>query len=157
MEDEILRAAKAEAQRLEVLLRQHPTFLRLEAVRRVIELYDAKQDIVTVKPSIKPRKGSLAANVREIAVNYLRQKGARAKSGEIYQTVVNAGVNVPGEKPVSVVSSYLSGSDLFDNTAEGYGLTEWRTSTAEGYTEPEVTENEPPASGASGSNSGDVG
>jgi hypothetical protein len=128
MESEILRAAQAEAQRLEALLRQDPTFLRLEAIRRIIDLYDTKGDAVRVSETIKKsrsRKSSLASTIRDIAAAHLRHKMARAKSSEIYQAVSDAGITVPGQKPVSVVSSYLSGSDLFDNTAEGYGLTEW--------------------------------
>ncbi len=128
MENEILRAAKVEEQRLEALLREDPTFLRLEAVRRIIDLYGTRSEPTQTTETTKERrsrKGSLASAIREIAATHLRNKKARAKSSEIYQAVVDAGITVPGQKPVSVVSSYLSGSEMFDNTAEGYGLTEW--------------------------------
>jgi hypothetical protein len=128
MEDEMLRAARAEEQRLEALLRDDPTFLRLEAVRRIIDLYSTRREPIQTAGTTKERrsrKGSLASTIREIAAAHLRNKKTRAKSSEIYQIVLEAGITVPGQKPVSVVSSYLSGSDLFDNTDEGYGLTEW--------------------------------
>ena len=131
MENEMLRAAKAEEQRLEELLHQDPTFLRLEAVRRIIDLYGARSEAAhTTGPAKerRSRKGSLASAIREIGATHLRNKKARAKSSEIYQAVLDAGIIVPGQKPVSVVSSYLSGSDMFDNTDGGYGLTEWNAS-----------------------------
>jgi hypothetical protein len=131
MENEMLRAAKAEEQRLEELLSQDPTFLRLEAVRRIIALYGTGSETTqTIGPTKerRSRKGSLASAIREIGATHLRNKKARAKSSEIYQAVLDAGITVPGQKPVSVVSSYLSGSDMFDNTDEGYGLTEWSAS-----------------------------
>ena len=140
MENEMLRAAKAEEQRLEELLRQDPTFLRLEAVRRIIDLYGARSEAThTTGPAKerRSRKGSLASAIREIGATHLRNKKARAKSSEIYQAVLDAGITVPGQKPVSVVSSYLSGSDMFDNTDEGYGLTEWSAS-AEARSEAET-------------------
>jgi hypothetical protein len=133
MENEILRAAKAEEQRLEALLREDPTFLRLEAVRRIIDLYggdlygtrsESTQTTGTTKER-RSRRDSLASTIRQIAATHLQNKKGRAKSSEIYQAVLDAGVTVPGQKPVSVVSSYLSGSEMFDNTADGYGLTEW--------------------------------
>jgi hypothetical protein len=128
MENEMLRAAKAEEQRLEELLCQDPTFLRLEAVRRIIDLYGTRSEPVRATDATKERrsrKGSLASTIRDIAATYLRSKKGRAKSSEIYQAVLDTGITVPGQKPVSVVSSYLSGSEMFDNTDEGYGLTEW--------------------------------
>ena len=140
MESEILRAAKAEEQRLEELLREDPTFLRLEAIRRIIHLYDlddARGEQTQATDATKERRsrtGSLAFKIRQIAVTHLRNKRARAKSSEIYQAVSDAGLIVPGQKPVSVVSSYLSGSDLFDNTDEGYGLTEWVETIVESET-----------------------
>jgi hypothetical protein len=131
VENEMLRAAKAEEQRLEELLRQDPTFLRLDAVRRIIALYGTRSESAQTTGPAKERrsrKGSLASAIREIGATHLRNKKARAKSSEIYQVVLDAGITVPGQKPVSVVSSYLSGSDMFDNTEEGYGLTEWSDS-----------------------------
>ena len=56
----------------------------------------------------RSRKGSLASAIREIGATHLRNKKARAKSSEIYQVVLDAGITVPGQKPVSVVSSSLS-------------------------------------------------
>jgi hypothetical protein len=144
MENEMLRAAKAEEQRLEKLLHQDPTFLRLEAVRRIIDLYGPRSEATHTTGPAKERssrKGSLASAIREIGVTHLRNKKARAKSSEIYQAVLDAGITVPGQKPVSVVSSYLSGSDIFDNTDEGYGLTEWSAS-AEARSEAETPNSE---------------
>jgi len=140
MENEMLRAAKAEEQRLEGLLRQDPTFLRLEAVRRIIDLYGARSDQpqrIGPAKERRSRQGSLASVIREIGATHLRNKKARAKSSEIYQAVLDAGITVPGQKPMSVVASYLSGSDMFDNTDEGYGLTEWSAS-AESRSESEA-------------------
>jgi hypothetical protein len=141
MENEMLRAAKAEEQRLEELLRQDPTFLRLEAVRRIIDLYGTRNESARTTDATKERrsrKGSLASVIREIAATHLRNKMGRAKSSEIYQVVLDAGVTVPGQKPMSVVSSYLSGSDMFDNTDEGYGLTEWVDAIIENGSETET-------------------
>lgn len=131
MEDDILRAAKAESERLEALLHEHPIYLRLQAVRRIIDLYGTPLPTAAVAsltpPSIRrrgSRAGSQAEAIRDGAEKYLRQKGARASSGEIYEALRLQGVNVVGKKPTAVVASYLSHSATFDCTSEGYGLAE---------------------------------
>jgi hypothetical protein len=131
MEDEILRAAKTEAGRLEALLNEHPIYLRLQAVRRIIDLYDEQPRIASgPSQAFSPTKrrgsraGSQAAAIRDGAAQYLYEKGGRASSGEIYEALTLRGVNVVGKKPSGVVASYLSNSDRFDCTSEGYGLIE---------------------------------
>lgn len=52
MEDDILRSAKAEEQRLEALIRENPVFQRLEAVRSIISLYSAPSP-----PSLEAQTG----------------------------------------------------------------------------------------------------
>ena len=43
MEDDILRAANIEIERLEGLLHNHPLYQRLQALRRIIQLYSQEQ------------------------------------------------------------------------------------------------------------------
>src|SRR5690242_7983949 len=85
MEDDILRVAQAEAGRLEGLLHEHPIYQRLQAVRRIIELYggsDAPLPIADRVPSPLgkqgPRPGSQASAIRNGAERYLREKGRPA-------------------------------------------------------------------------------
>jgi hypothetical protein len=136
MEAEILQAAKAEAERLEAALSEHPIYLRLQAVRRIIDLYEERPRISAepfqVAPQIKrrgSRAGSQAAAIRDGAAQYLREKGTRASSGEIYEALRLRGVNIVGQKPSAVVASYLSHSDMFDCTSDGYGVAEPHAST----------------------------
>jgi len=121
--------------RLLAELNENETFKAFQHAQEIVNFLTAAEDrsvassssqvkAATIKNQ-RSRPGSLASAVRETAVTYIRGKGARARSGEIYQAVLDAGISVPGQKPVSVVSSYLSGSHIFDNTDEGYGLTEW--------------------------------
>jgi hypothetical protein len=136
MEDDILRAATAEAERLEVLLHDQPLYQRLQAVRRIIDLYQEPLPMASIAPQTPPsikrrgsRAGSQAEAIREGTAQFLRQKGARATSGEIYEALRLEGINVVGKKPSAVVASYLSHSDMFDCTSEGYGLREPHHST----------------------------
>jgi hypothetical protein len=78
------------------------------------------------------RVGSLSSTVLDMAENFLRNRGSRAPSGEIFEYIEANGIEVPGQKPVSVVASYLSNSTRFDNVrGQGYGLPEWSQSETE--------------------------
>jgi hypothetical protein len=134
MENDILRSAKAEEQRLLAIIREHPIFQRLEAIRRVISLYESP--VVPLRPDAPPplapegrrgtRAGSQAEAIRQAAIAYLREKGERASSSELYAALSLKGVVVVGKKPNAVVASYLSHSDKFTAVrGEGYGLPEW--------------------------------
>ncbi len=76
----------------------------------------------------RARSTSNAAVVCKIAEDFLRQHGRRAESSVIWEQVKRQNVDIAGEKPVSVVASYLSNSRIFDNVrGQGYGLREWNS------------------------------
>lgn len=140
MTSEILRVAKAEERRLDNLLRQNSE--KLQAVRRIIELYHAQEQapgqqqeqerppalVTEVRPT--PSNGSYGNNqsaaIRGVAAEYLRQKGAPASGAEIYRALVARGITIDAKRPISVVTSRLSRSPMFHNTALGYQLAERR-------------------------------
>lgn len=115
---------------------------RLASVRSVIADYRGEKGEMTttvtitnavVKPtqtaSRTTRAESQAATVLRIAEEFLSTARRRAPSAEIYKEIAGRGIVIPGQKPESVVSSYLSNSPKFDNVrGKGYGLTAWNTS-----------------------------
>ena len=68
---------------------------------------------------------SQSSRIRAATVEYLREKGKRARGGEIYKAIASKGVEVSSKKPVAVVCARLTASAIFDRTSEGYGLREW--------------------------------
>jgi hypothetical protein len=81
----------------------------------------------------RTRANSDSARIRDAAVEYLRETGRRATSGEIYHALLSKGVTVSGKNPVSGVAARLSkgpSRNIFDNTLEGYGLREWSDGNA---------------------------
>jgi hypothetical protein len=134
MDDDFLASALKEEARL---------VRRLAAVRTVIADYREGDSgpltaiiaNATVKPPIQatirtPRSESQAATVVRIAEEFLSTARRRAPSSEIYGEIVGRGITIPGQKPDSVVSSYLSNSPKFDNVrGQGYGLTAWNAAT----------------------------
>lgn len=80
-----------------------------------------------------PRRGwtkgnSTSAQIRAGAVEYLRQKGARASGSEIWAALKERGLVITYKDPSALVSSRIGRSPLFDHTYEGYGLREWANS-----------------------------
>ena len=67
----------------------------------------------------------------EASADYLRRKGARADSVEIQEDLVRCGILEDGPRDRSRITSHLGRAKaIFDNVrGEGYGLTEWRTSS----------------------------
>jgi len=64
--------------------------------------------------------------IEDTVANYLDGKGARAPSGELYDVVVRAGIDIGGATPSKSLASTLSTSDRFNNIKGlGYGLAEW--------------------------------
>jgi len=126
MEQDFLAAAREEEARL---------VARLELVRSVIRGYTTAstvQAVVTNAPSDRRRKGnrtrtSMSAVVIGATQEFLSYLGRRAESAEIADEMIRRNIYIPGQKPSSVISSYLSTSPLFDNVrGEGYGLTTWK-------------------------------
>jgi hypothetical protein len=120
---------------LDSAIREEARLVRLlSTVRAVIAGY--RGDVATGggaplpaedKKPRSPRAQSKASEVVGIAEEYLSKKGSRAPSTEIYEEVRRLGVEVPGIKPDSVVSSYLSNSPKFNNIrGQGYGLNAWK-------------------------------
>jgi len=73
------------------------------------------------------RPGSRAALIVEGAESFLRRHKNRAQTSEIVEGLLAGGVALPTGNAISVVSSYLSTSPLFNHVkGEGYGLAEWQ-------------------------------
>ena len=68
---------------------------------------------------------STSAQIRTGAVEYLRQKGARASGREIWEVLKAKGIVIKAKDPSALVSSRIGRSPLFDHTYAGYGLREW--------------------------------
>jgi hypothetical protein len=68
---------------------------------------------------------STSAQIRAGAVEYLRQKGARASGREIWEKLKAKGMVINSKDPSALVSSRIGRSPLFDHTYAGYGLREW--------------------------------
>jgi hypothetical protein len=144
---DFLEAARAEERRLLAELEATPAYKRLKAVRATLDAYTGEFAVtsgsmtIAVAPSLEGDKGDdrdLATpnperqpqSKRAIwltgATNYLREKGARATSGELVAVLTSRGIDLGGKNAAWKLSSILSGSPLFDNVrGEGYGLTEW--------------------------------
>ncbi|MCW6507076.1 hypothetical protein [Lichenifustis flavocetrariae] len=127
--DDFIAIAEAEEQRLTEELSRNPTFLKLQAVRAVLEAYRAASKPSVLDTMIKtfgpsgPRPGSKAAQIRPIVIEYLTKKNARAQTSELLEVVTRAGVEIGGQKPSGTMSSYLSNMDELDHKqGEGYGL-----------------------------------
>lgn len=147
MTSDILSVAKAEEQRLEARTQRLDALLsqnseKLQAIRRVIELYDAPEQAMEQQQEEQSREpaieaplaepngryggGSQSAAIRAGAAEYLRQKGGPASGAEIYRALLAMGITIPAKRPLSVVTSRLSHSPMFLNTGLGYQLAERR-------------------------------
>jgi hypothetical protein len=105
---------------------------RLASLRAVIADYRSGDgEWAPVKQATQPlrrakRAESQAATVLRVAEEFLSTARRRAPSAEIYREIAGRGIVIPGQKPESVISSYLSNSTKFDNVrGKGYGLTVW--------------------------------
>jgi hypothetical protein len=133
---EFLKAAMAEEESLLAQLRATELFKRLEAVRKVVAVYQALVDaeatipltVVTVPP--QTGRGFKTAAIVSNTAAFLRAHKRRATSGEITRMLQQTGI-LGADASAKLVSSYLSNSDLFDNDEGGYGLVEWKKAAAE--------------------------
>lgn len=138
---DFLEAAKAEERRLLAELEATSAYRRLEAVRATLAAYTGEFAVtsgsmttnVAVAPSREapPNPGRQPQSKRSLwlnsATNYLRQKGARATSGELVKALISRGIDLDSEtNPAWKLSSILSGAPNLDNVrGQGYGLKEW--------------------------------
>lgn len=126
--DDYIALTEAEERRLTEELSRNPTFIKLQAVRSVLEAYRAASQPSILTTAIKmfasgPRAGSKAAQIRPLVIDYLTRKGGRAQTAELLDVVTKAGVEIGGQKPVGTMSSYLSNMEELDHRqGEGYGL-----------------------------------
>jgi hypothetical protein len=128
---DFLEAARAEERRLLAELEATPAYKRLEAIRATLSAYDddnlgsgVPNQIQPVDPVRQPK--SKRAIWLHNVTNYLREKGARATSGELVKALASRGIDLGGDKAAWKLSSILSGANHLDNVrGEGYGLKEW--------------------------------
>jgi hypothetical protein len=122
-------------------LQQNQTFQAYRYAQAIIAALEAEAerrpsqeppliDKTSGRQSFKP--GTQAETILMASAAYIRQKNARAPSGEILEALMKQGITVGGKSPSATVSSYLSHSALFDNVrGQGYGLVEWSQSKTE--------------------------
>lgn len=133
---DLLSAARAEVAKLTAELEASPLYQKLQAAKRVVELYRPQPSNVVARDAIAEGFQRMRENMRQdtkmtriehAAVEYLKLKGARATSAEILQAVTEAGVEVGGADPVKAISAYLSNARGLNNVRSlgGYGLVEW--------------------------------
>jgi hypothetical protein len=141
MANDMLMAAKREADALRSALAKNPDYLKLQQVQRLIAVYEAydlepvpdlmapsgdQPAAANISVPASPRPGSKVAQIDDVVSKYLAAKGSRASSGDILPVVVNAGVELGGVVPSKTLSSFLSNSKRFNNVKGlGYGLLEW--------------------------------
>lgn len=140
-DSDMLKAARAEVQKLEAELAATAAYQKLQLAKQVVEMYERleagpaqlspasgvrrlliKQSGTPVHPT-----ASKSSMIESVAIKYLREKKARATSGELLKAMEAAGVTVGGQEPNKALSAYLSGSKALNNVREagGYGLVEW--------------------------------
>lgn len=131
---DLLSAARAEVAKLSAELEASPLYQKLQAARRVVELYrpqvTAQRDPIAegfqrIRETM--RQDTKMTRIEHAAVEYLKLKGSRASSAEILQAITEAGVEVGGADPVKAISAYLSNAKGLNNVRAfgGYGLVEW--------------------------------
>jgi hypothetical protein len=121
-------------------LRQSRTFQAYQYAQAVIAALEAEEipqrstqqqpnvEKTNSRQSFKP--GTQAETILMASAAYIRQRNARAPSGEILKALTEQGIAVGGQNPSATISSYLSHSALFDNIrGQGYGLVEWQSKT----------------------------
>ncbi len=143
-ETDFIRGAKAERQRLFVMLRDNSSdFRKYIALRELLAAYgDSLEDEIKVAVIVasprngdsnasKSRPGSKASLVEAAAERWFSRVQRRAQSLEIMRALEAEGLEFKGEKPTAALASILSHSDRFDNVrGEGYGLRAWSQSVA---------------------------
>lgn len=144
---DILRAARQERDDLYEELEAIPEFRRYVAMLEVIRVYEdveAKsagkepqaepptRQVVKFPPRRTPppappaRPGSKLAQVEEIVLRHLWDKGERATSGQLLNLLTDAGIQMSGKVPSKTLASMLSNSQKLNNVkGYGYGPAEW--------------------------------
>jgi hypothetical protein len=144
-EDDMLKAAEAEVQRLEAEIAKTSLGKKLELARMVVALYGQGEAperrvqgvLAQIDPSqqggrsssqygrgttflnggnvLFPAAKTKTAQIELVCADYLRQHHKRASSGELAKIVLAAGIRLPGAMPSRTLASFLSNSKLFDN------------------------------------------
>jgi hypothetical protein len=138
MANEILEAARNEAEALQKALSANPDYIKLQQIMKLIQVYESLDNKDEPNPLHRPRErvrfadlptyraGSKAQRVDEVVGNHLRKIGVRASSGDLLPVVEAAGIQLGGETPSRTLASFLTNSKLFNNIKGfGYGLAEW--------------------------------
>lgn len=133
----MLKAARAEVQRLEAELAATEAYQKLQLAKQVVKLYEGipsqgEKQVDLLSLGFQKHRGRQAtdtktARIEAAAAEYLKKKSARAPASELLGEIEKRGVSVGGKDPVKALSSYLSSSKTFNNQRElgGYGLAEW--------------------------------
>jgi hypothetical protein len=138
MDEKTLSVLEDEANQIEAReLDRNPAFRRWKLIRALIQDYrlssggsaptERSHAMPTSSKTRQPRSNSNAAQIVQIAEEFLSRLNRRAPSSEIWEEAARKGIKIVGEKPAAVVASYLSNSSLFDNVrGQGYGLAKWK-------------------------------
>src|ERR1700716_2121925 len=146
IDETMLKIAEAEVERLEAELKKTPAYKRLQAARNLSAVYRADPESVLTEAPIAPVDqpgvqtaiapapseneivpATKTARVDAAAIDFLKNKGRGATSGEILPFVRAKGIEITGTVPAKTLASYLSRSKRFDNVQGfgGFGLVEW--------------------------------
>ncbi|MBV9014207.1 MAG: hypothetical protein JO058_00970 [Alphaproteobacteria bacterium] len=162
MDEQAYQQALALRDRLREELRQNTTYRALELSEAIVALWAARtasngEPAQEPPPAAQiratPRRhyaGSKTAKIVEGAKDYLRSKGARAQTTELYRALQARGIEVGGKDPLKTTASYLSHSGEFNNVpGQGYGLKEWPSAAQPSKPQAEpATEAAAPCNGA---------
>ncbi|MBB5049202.1 hypothetical protein HNR60_003977 [Rhodopseudomonas rhenobacensis] len=143
-DSDMLKAAKAEVERLKAELSKTPAYQKLMLAEQVVELYEKAEQVATYRGehaamfgrpeyASEPLKFKFlesktkTAQIERAAVSFLTKVQRRATSGELLTAITEAGIEVGGKEPNKALSAYLSGFKSLNNSREhgGYGLVEW--------------------------------
>jgi len=140
--DKLLDAARQEEAKLRSSLAQHPDYVKLQQVQRLIAVYEAYEDKVQsitdaaqapVSPKVSGAGGGVASRrseklhaAEDWTYSFLKEKGVRMPSGDLYAYAEAAGHVFGGAVPSRSYASFLSNSKRFNNIRGlGYGLSHW--------------------------------
>src|SRR5262245_6649980 len=111
-DNEMLRVAEAEVQRLEALLAATDEYKKLQLAKQVVAMYSAsnaaggaaKQTARPFQADEPPQHETKRAQIDRLASEFLRARSRRAKVSEIWPHLESAGVEL-GDEPMKALSA----------------------------------------------------
>jgi|TARA_B100000378_G_scaffold257010_1_gene235110 hypothetical protein len=136
MSKDFVQHLQAEISALEAELAEHPAFKKLEALKHSLALYHGEQAPSRVvmpgmpgsqpatQPPVRQRSRSSRSAIKERILKHVDgffgDHDGPYTTGQIFDSVERAGLEVPGTNPRNNLSAMLSNSDDFVSTPDGW-------------------------------------